>query len=101
MLRGTFETGQTRLSAGRMPDRVLFHEGLGVQKDLEKSFYWTKRAAKHGDRDARNNLADLFYEKGAVVEKDIEKATELYKKAALNGHREALEKCRLLGVSDI
>ncbi|HWS29959.1 MAG TPA: tetratricopeptide repeat protein [Clostridia bacterium] len=76
----------------------FYYEGLGVDKDFKKSFYWTQRAAEHGDRDAQNNLAELFYGAGVVVEKDIGKAKEWYKKAADNGHKEALEKYRALGV---
>lgn len=74
----------------------FYYNGLGVNKDLEKTFFWTERAAEHGNRDAQNNLAELFYAEGVVVEKDIEKAKEWYKKAALNGHQEALEKYREL-----
>ena len=29
----------------------FYYEGLGVEKDLEKALYWTRRAAEHGDRD--------------------------------------------------
>ena len=39
----------------------FYYEGLGVERDLEKSFQWTRRAAEHGDRDAQYNLADCFY----------------------------------------
>lgn len=74
----------------------FYYEGLGVEKDLEKSFYWTKRAAEHGDRDAQYNLAVWFYEPGVVVEKNKEKAMEWYAKAATNGHTGAIEKCRAL-----
>lgn len=76
----------------------FYYNGLGVEKDLEKSFYWTERAAKHGDRDAQSNLAELFYESGVVVQKDMNKAKEWYKKAAANGHAEAVIKCRDLGI---
>ncbi|WDV48062.1 tetratricopeptide repeat protein [Clostridiaceae bacterium M8S5] len=76
----------------------FYYEGLGIEKDIDKSFYWTERAAKHGDRDAQVNLAELFYEKGCVVEKDNEKAKEWYKKAAINGHPEAIKKCSSLGI---
>ena len=77
----------------------FYHEGLGVNKDLKKSFYWTERAANHGDRDAQNNMAELFYEAGAVVEKNLDKAREWYKRAALDGHDGALEKCKELGIN--
>lgn len=39
----------------------FYREGLGIEKDLNKAFYWTKRAAEHGDRDGQYNLS-LFYE---------------------------------------
>lgn len=76
----------------------FYYEGLGADKDLEKSFYWTERAAKHGDRDAQYNLAELFYGAGVVVKRDMEKAKEWYRRAASSGHPEALEKCRVLEV---
>ena len=79
----------------------FYYKGLGIEKDLEKSFYWTERAARHGDRDAQNNLAEFFYGEGVVVEKDVEKASEWYKRAAMNGHPEAFEKCRALGIEAI
>ena len=49
----------------------FYYEGIGVEKDMEKSFYWTERAAEHGDRDAQYNMAELFYEPGIVVDKDV------------------------------
>lgn len=76
----------------------FYYNGIGVEKDQDKSFYWTERAAIHADRDAQNNLAELFYEAGVVVEKDMTKAKEWYKKAALDGHDRALQKCLDLGI---
>ncbi len=35
-----------------MPGSFFYHEGLGVAPDMEKSFYWTLRAAERGDWDA-------------------------------------------------
>ena len=49
----------------------FYYEGLGVEKDLEKALYWTRRAAEHGDRDGQCNLA-WFYEDAIGVERDIE-----------------------------
>ena len=51
----------------------FYYEGLGVEKDLEKALYWTRRAAEHGDRDGQYNLAE-FYEDAIGVERDIEQA---------------------------
>lgn len=76
----------------------FYHEGLGVERDLEKSLYWTRRAAEHGDRDAQNNLADCFYWPGAGVEMDFDEAARWYRLAAAQGQPEAQKKCRALGI---
>ena len=59
----------------------FYLEGLGVDKDLEKAFYWTERAANHGDRDGQSNLA-WFYEEGVFVDANLEKAKHWYKVSA-------------------
>lgn len=56
----------------------FYYEGLGVEKDLEKALYWTRRAAEHGDRDGQCNLA-WFYEDAIGVERDIEQAKHWYR----------------------
>ncbi len=71
----------------------FYLEGFGVQKDLEKAFYWTERAANHGDRDGQYNLG-LFYEDGIGVERDLKKAKIWYKAAAQQGQDLAINKCR-------
>lgn len=71
----------------------FYLKGLGVEKDLSKAFYWTKRAAEHGDWDGQYNLAS-FYEEGLGTEKDMEKAKTWYKRAAQQGHSLAITKCR-------
>lgn len=76
----------------------FYYQGLGVDRDLERSFYWTKRAAEHGDRDAQYNLAELFYGPGVAAGRDPEAAKAWYRKAALQGHPAAAEKCREMGV---
>lgn len=73
----------------------FYLEGLGVEKDIVKAFYWTERAANYGDRDGQCNLA-WFYEEGIGVEIDIEKAKFWYKKSALQGNDLANEKCKAL-----
>lgn len=75
----------------------FYDQGLGVEKNLERAFYWTERAAVHGDRDAQSNLAE-FYLDGIVVEKDFEKAKEWFLKAAMQGQDYAIERCRELGI---
>lgn len=75
----------------------FYYDGLGVKKNDEKAFYWTKRAANHGDRDGQYNLA-WFYEEGIGTEIDLQKAKYWYKKAALQNHDMAIDKCRELNI---
>ncbi len=75
----------------------FYYDGLGVEKDLEKAVYWTRRAADHGDRDGQFNLA-WFHEGGIGVEQDMEQAIFWYRKAARQDHDLAIQKCKELGV---
>lgn len=72
-------------------------EGIGTNKDFDKSLYWTELAAEHGDRDGQYNLA-LFYEEGKVKGKTIEDAKYWYKKAALQNHDLSINKLKELKV---
>lgn len=76
----------------------FYYEGLGVEKDLEKALYWTRRAAEHGDRDGQYNLAE-FYEDAIGVERDIEQAKHWYRLAALQNNDLAIEKYKELGIA--
>lgn len=76
----------------------FYYDGLGVEKDLAKAVWWTRRAADHGDRDGQCNLA-WFYEDGIGVEQDMEQAAFWYRKAALQEHDLAIDKCKGLGIS--
>ena len=53
----------------------FYLEGYGVQKNLTQAFYWTERAAQHGDRDAQFNLG-WFYENGIIKKKNERKQEE-------------------------
>lgn len=75
----------------------FYFEGLGVEKDLSKAFYWTQRAANHRDRDGQCNLA-WFYEEGIGTSIDIEMAKYWYKESALQGHDLSIEKCKNLDI---
>ena len=76
----------------------FYYDGLGVEKDMKKAFYWTERAALHGDRDAQCNLADLFYMEGIIVEKNFSKAKEWFIKAALQNNDYAIKRCMELKI---
>ena len=92
MLQRAFGTGRTGLSAG-----WFYLKGQGVPRDDANAFYWTKRAAEHGDWDAQYNLG-TFYEAGIGTARDAEQAKHWYIAAARQGQDEALEKCRVEGI---
>lgn len=75
----------------------FYHNGLGVEKDLEKAFYWTRRAAEHGDWDGQYNLA-CFYTEGIGTACDPQLAAYWYRQAALQGHELAIAQCQKLGI---
>lgn len=62
-----------------------------MEKNPEKAFYWTQRAALHGDRDAQYNLG-WFYETGTSVPQDMEQAVHWYQLAAQQREKEALDR---------
>lgn len=70
----------------------FYLDGIGVKKDPERAFYWTERAAVHGDRDAQYNLAQM-YEEGIGTKPDREKAFYWYEAACVQGHDLAKKKC--------
>lgn len=41
----------------------FFYDGIGVEKDADKAFYWTQRAAEHGDRDGQS-ISHISMKKG-------------------------------------
>ncbi len=75
----------------------FYYDGLGVEKNLDKALFWTKRAAEHGDRGGQYNLA-WFNEEGIGVEQNLAQAKYWYKQAALQNHDMAIEKCSELGI---
>ena len=52
----------------------FYYEGLGVEKDLEKEVWWTRRAADHGDR---VGLCKKVY---MIVRRDVLRASEAMQK---------------------
>ena len=76
----------------------FYLKGQGVPQGDANAFYWTKRAAEHGDWDAQYNLG-TFYEAGIGTARDAEQEKRWYIAAARQGQDEALEKCRAEGLS--
>lgn len=95
--KGHYELAEKGYPLAECQVGYFYLEGLGVDKDISQAFYWTERAAQHGDWDAQCNLA-WFYEEGIGVEADLEKAKEWYRRAALQKHDLALEKCKELHI---
>src|SRR5437763_9698128 len=58
-----------------------YKNGIGIQKDLKKSFEWYEKSAKNGNEIAQYNLGN-FYRYGWGIEKNEDKAFEWYKKLA-------------------
>lgn len=72
------------------------YDGIDVEKDADKAFDWTQRAAEHGDRDGQFNLA-CFYEEEIGTPVNMEKAMHWCKKAAEQNHDLAIRKGSLCG----
>lgn len=68
----------------------LYRQGLGVEKDLAKSFYHVNQGAEGGDLEAMY-LQALFHFKGLGTEKDEKQAVVSLLNAAKLGHQEAQE----------
>lgn len=92
---GHMELAEKEYALAECQIGYFYWAGLGVDKDLEKAFYWTERSAIHGDRDAQFNLGK-FYEEGTSCEVDLQNAIKWYKKAALQDHDLAIERCKEL-----
>ena len=67
---------------------VLLHNGLGIEKDPEKSIFWFNKAAAHNNADAENYLGAI-YSTGNGVPQNIEKALYYFKLAMEHGHEKA------------
>ena len=67
---------------------VMYHEGRGVEKNMEQAAYWAMKAAEQGDMKAQFFLADLF-ENGDGITKDPKRAIFWYKKSADQGFASA------------
>src|ERR1043165_3631001 len=64
---------------------TCYKNGEGMEKNLEKAFYWYQKAAENGLIHAQNNLALLYHK-----ERNLEKAFYWYQKAAENGLNHAM-----------
>ncbi len=66
----------------------MYDKGLGVEKNLQISAQWYKKAAEMGFKVAQFNLG-LCYEKGEGVKKNLHEAIRWFHKAADQGYAKA------------
>lgn len=67
----------------------LFYEnGIDIEKDEIKAFYWYQKAAENENKYAQYNLG-LCYKNGIGIIKDEYKAFYWYQKAVENGNESA------------
>jgi TPR repeat protein len=62
----------------------MYLDGIGVEVDHQKAFFWLSKAAKGGDVEAQY-LLGFMYENGLKVAVNIKRATKWYTEAALQG----------------
>jgi len=60
---------------------MCYEQGLGVDQDDNKAFYWYRKASEQGDTSAQNQLGRMYL-KGIGVEQDDSMAIYWYSKAA-------------------
>jgi TPR repeat protein len=72
----------------------MYFDGRGVAKDIDKVFYWTKRAADGGHVNAIYNMGKINRD----IRKDYTKAIMWYKRAASTGpSKAAIESAMVIG----
>jgi TPR repeat protein len=70
---------------------LLYHYGLGVERDMELALEWYEKAAQQNQPDAQVAIGDLFKD-GLWGAHDLEEAAAWYGLAAKQGHAEAKKK---------
>ncbi|WP_347888499.1 SEL1-like repeat protein [Nitrosomonas europaea] len=67
----------------------FYHQGISIEKNLEKGVYWHQRAADKGNSIAMVSLG-LCYQKGKGVEQNWDEAFRLYRQAVDLGNSQAM-----------
>lgn len=62
---------------------IVYHEGVGVERDMEKAVMYFEKAIELDDDLARSNLADIYRKGEYGVPKNPERDFELYKACKL------------------
>lgn len=69
---------------------MCYLRGIGVEKNIGRVVYWSKRAAKHGDGQGAYLLATL-YDQGLGIPRDEKQAAKWYAEAKKRGYRPTKE----------
>lgn len=70
---------------------LCYHDGKGVQKDLNKALQWLKKSAEKNNENALYQLGE-WYLNGDGVRKDTDEALKWYRKSADKGGAKAMSK---------
>lgn len=65
---------------------IVYQQGSGVARDLEKAAYWFQKGAENGSAPAMSNLG-VAYLKGQGVERNLPLAVQWFEKAAAAGEQ--------------
>jgi len=83
-----FDTFFTAAKSGDVDAQMILGEmyldGIGVEADHQKAFFWLSKAARSGDSQAQY-LLGFMYENGLKVAQDMKRAIKWYTEAALQG----------------
>jgi TPR repeat protein len=83
-----FETFFAAAKSGDVDAQMILGEmyldGIGVEADHQKAFFWLSKAARNGDAQAQY-LLGFMYENGLKVASNIKRAIKWYTEAALQG----------------
>ena len=70
---------------------MCYHQGNGVNKDMQLAVYWYRKAAEQGDARAQFNLGGCYQRGEGVIMRDTAQALVWFRKAAEKGHVDALK----------
>jgi CHAT domain-containing protein len=73
----------------------MYRDGIGVEKSIEKAFYWYQKAAPNGDGFARAELGN-FYLNGIGVDRDVDLALKWFMASAEQGNAFAQSRLGLM-----
>jgi len=78
---------------------LVYNNGDGVDKDINKAIYWFKKSVERGTSNAQYNLA-IIYQYGDGIDKDNDKAIYWYKKSAEQGNQNAQNKLEKISLAN-